>query len=98
MTVMHAGTDILFALCAISGVVALICQLKLRAAMDRENPRAYGALMRPFGLGVLAPRIGFSSYGFRSKTVVRALRRTRIALTITFILWLTFTVLAITLR
>ena len=95
---MHIGTDILFALCAISGVVALICQLQLRAAMDRENPRAYGELTRPFGLGVLAPRLGFSSYGFRSKAVMRALRRTRIALIIAVTLWLAFFVLAIALR
>ena len=95
---MHAGAAVLFALCAISGVVALMCQLQLCAAMDRENPRAYGTLMRPFGLGVLAPCIGFSSYGFRSKPVMRALRRTRIALAITFISWLTFIVLVIALR
>ena len=98
MSAMHAGADILFALCALSGLVALICQLQLVAAMDRENPRSYGKLMRPFGLGFFVPRLGFSSYGFRSKTVMRALRRTRIALTVTIASWLAFVILAITYR
>ena len=76
------------AIWAMLGCVALVFQWQLRVAMDRENPHAYSRLMRPFGLGFFASRLGFTSYGFTGKGVMVALRRTRITQSLAIVLLL----------